>query len=429
MNARVMKVMKKVYIDTNGCEEARLDAQKLKNFLCGTDYASTDDARIADIIVFYACGHLQESESESIGIIKRLINLKKDSSMLVVWGCLPEINREAVENVYEGPMIGPENWVFFSDLFNQPKERMYCVHANRLSIRNRLMKPPLLSGLGLLNLLWDAFHYESRRVWYIKVASGCRENCTYCSDHLAFKCLRSQPMEMIISQFELGLEKGFKRFFLVGRDLGSYGRDIDTDLPTLLNRMLESHPDMDYQFSLYNMSPKSLIELYPRLDNLFSSGRIYEVGSHIQSGSDRILRLMGRNFSIAEWLRIMKNISRNYPNTLLATSIMVGFPTETEQDFGKSLELVDDILFDQVDLYKYEERPNLASLRLGGRVPNKVKEARFRMMTRRIIVNSIIKKIRRRETFYLAQFMILYLIQFLLEFGFRRRQALISSKD
>ncbi len=405
--------MKTMYVDTNGCDEARLDAEKLKNLVHGTAYVCTDDAKTADVIVFYACGHLPEDEKESIGIINRLVSLRKRSSVFVVWGCLPEINREAVESVYTGPFVGPENWEYFSSLLHQSKERMPNVFANRLSIRNKLTRPHLSSVGGILNLLYDAFHYQSRKMWYIKIESGCKENCTYCSDHLAFKGVRSQPMDTVISQFELGLERGFKYFSLIGRDLGSYGQDLHSDLAALLNRILENHRDKNYKLFLENMSPKSLVELYPRLNGSFSSGKILKIGSHIQSGSERILKLMGRRYSIHEWLGVMEDINRKYPDIRLITSIMVGFPTETEEDLGKSIQLVDELLFDEVDLYKYEDRPNLPCLRLGGRVPEEVKEARYKRVRRRIFISNIRKRVRRFQITYLTQVLILYVIQFL----------------
>jgi ribosomal protein S12 methylthiotransferase len=408
---RKSEEMKTMYIDTNGCDEARLETQKLKNLLNGTDYVCTDDARLADVIVFYACGHLRKYEDESITTIKRLIRLKKKSAVLVVWGCLSEINRNAVESVHKGPIIGPENWDYFSSLLDMSKERMSCVHANRLSIQNNLIRPRFPSVGAILNLLYDVLHYQSRKIWYIKIESGCKERCTFCSDHLAFKGVRSEPMDAIISQFELGLEMGYKHFSLIGRDLGSYGADAGYDLPALLSKILENHRHQDYKLILENMSPKSLVELYPRLSSSFLDGKILKIGTHIQSGSGRILRLMGRRFSVREWLRIMKEINKNFPNVRLVTSIMVGFPTETEQDLGKSMLLLDEQLFDEVDLYKYEERPNLASLRLSGRVPNRVKETRYKMVKRKIIICNIRKRIRKFQIFYLLQSLMLNAIQ------------------
>jgi threonylcarbamoyladenosine tRNA methylthiotransferase CDKAL1 len=404
--------MKKVYIDTNGCDEARLDTQKLKNSVQGTDYVCTDDVKLADIIVFYACGHLQTQENESIAEIKRLMKLKKNSSILVVWGCLPEINPEAVKRIHTGPVVGPQNWDFFKDLFNQSKERMDNTHANRLCAKNKLNNSPSFSSGGILNVLQNAFYFSDRGIWYIEVASGCGENCTYCSDRLAFKHLKSIPMDEIISQFETGLKKGFKRFYLVGRDLGSYGRDLGTDLPTLLNMIIKSHPDQDYRLYLKNMSPRSLIEFYPRLTNVFSSGKVFEIGSHFQSGSERILKLMGRRFAIGKWLVIMRSINENFPNIRFTTSLIVGFPTETEEDFNKSIELLDDFRFDRVDVYAYAERPNLPSLKLGGRVPDKVKMERYKRAYRKAFFASFNNKIIRLQLIYLIQSLIFYATDF-----------------
>lgn len=401
--------MLKVYIDTNGCEEAKLDAQRLKNLVCGTSYVCTNDARTADIVVFLACGHLQANENESIRKIKRLISLKKSSCMLVVGGCLPEINPEAVRRIHKGCMIGPDHWDFFCDVFNQSKEKITDVHANELCITSKSANPSLrLPFRGLNTLLDELARPKSKKTWYIKIVNGCKENCTYCSDRLAFKQCKSEPIDTIISQFELGLKSGFKDFYLVGRDLGSYGFDVGSDLPTLLNRMLENHRAKNYELQLYNVSPGALVDFYPKLKEVFSSGKISLVGSHIQSGSDRILGLMGRPYSIYEWLKTVKEIKEKYPGIHFSTSIIVGFPTETEQDFEKSMELLDFALFDKVDLYMYEGRPNLPSLRLGGQIPERVKEMRSDLMRHKLILHDITKNAKRMEIGLLAKNLISY---------------------
>jgi len=341
-----------------------------------------------------------------------LISQKRNSAKLVVWGCLPKINPQAIESVYNGPKISVEEWSFFEDLFDQPIEKIYNVHTNRLVIKNKRTDSRSLSVLSLLNILNDAFYFSDRKIWYILVEKGCNERCTYCSDRLVFSHLRSEPIPEVVSQIDIGLKCGFRHFYLVGRDLGSYGHDLNSDLPTLLEKILESHPDEDYKLSLYNMSPKSLVEFHPRLDSLFSSGKIYEIGSHIQSGSERILRLMGRKVSIRKWLIVMRTINNKYPSIRLNSSIMVGFPTETEQDFDKSLELIEHPLFDNVDVYKYEERPNLPSLRLGGRVPEEVKAARRVRMFRHVIFAVAKKKIIKLRIIALIQMLIFYAIGF-----------------
>jgi len=410
-NVAKVNEMMKVYIDAcdAACEESKLDTQRLKNLVRGTNYVCTNDPRLADIIVLYTCGHLQKYENESLRMIRRLMSLKKSTGTLVVWGCLPEINPEAVRSVYDGCMIGPEHWDFFCDLFNQSKERIHNVHANELCTINKLANPSLRSPLRYLDTLFDKSYQKSKPIWYIKIVSGCREKCTYCSDRLAFKHCRSQAIDTIISQFELGLKSGFENFYLVGRDLGSYGYDLGTDLPTLLNKMLENHRAENYKLILFNISPRSLVDFYPRLKELLSSGKICQIGSHIQSGSDRILRLMGKGkLSINEWLKTVKEIREKRPDIGLATSIMVGFPTETEQDFEKTMALLDGMLFDHVSVYIYEGRPSAPSLRLGGLVQHRVAEERLDRIRRKVILNNINKNTRRIEIGPLIQSLISY---------------------
>ena len=262
-----------------------------------------------------------------------------------------------------------------------------------------------------LNIFLDRLELgrdRSKKNWYIKIITGCRENCTYCSDRLAFKQCVSEPIDSIVSQFELGLKSGFRNFYLVGRDLGSYGYDFGYDLPTLLKEMLKNHASEDYKLHLYNLSPRSLVSFYPRLEEQFSSGKISQIGSHVQSGSDRILGLMGRRYSTYDWLRTLKEIREKYPVIRFVTSIMVGFPTETEQDFDKSMDLLDSPLFDQFDLYSYEGKPNSPSLLLGELVPQKIRKMRLIRMRRKVLLNYI-KNIRRIEIGHLMRTLISYI--------------------
>src|SRR5208283_3556562 len=133
--------MKKIYVATNGCEEASLASQRLKNMVSGMSFVLTNDAGIADIIIFYACGHLRARENESLRMISKLMSLKKSSGELFVWGCLTKINPEAIRSIYDGYLIGPERWDFFCDLFEQSEERIQNVHANELCAISELSIP------------------------------------------------------------------------------------------------------------------------------------------------------------------------------------------------------------------------------------------------------------------------------------------------
>jgi threonylcarbamoyladenosine tRNA methylthiotransferase MtaB len=342
---------------------------------------------------------LQATEAESLNTIRRILSQKKASSELIVWGCLSKINPESVRRLSEGAMVGPEDWAFFYELFGQPKGVADGVNANALSAGPALeiASPPALSPHSRVIERFRRYLDVQlpKRIWYIRIESGCANCCTYCSDRLAYTSAKSQPIERIIQQFSLGLRNGYKYFYLVGRDLGSYGCEMGLSLAKLLQAIYEKYPHEDYKLLLDNVSPNALIDIYPHLDTSFLSNKVFELGSHIQSGSDRILKLMGKRFKIYDWIRVIEGISRDHPQIRLTTSMMVGFPSESEQDFKESINLVNSVLFDKIYVYSYNERPNLPSLRIKGCVPEETKRKRERTMNYYATINMYRKRISR----------------------------------
>lgn len=393
--------MQKVYVDTNQyCEEASLDTQRLINLVARSGFSLTRNVREADVIIFYACGHLRRHEIDSTRILEKIAALKKPSARLIVWGCLPKINPEVLKNIYAGPLLGPESWDFFCDLFGQPKERIHEITANTLNIHNELEGTQLPRMRRMMNFFRERFYSLNSEIWYIKIESGCRNCCTYCSDRLSYKWLRSQACESIIRQFDLGLRKGYRYFYFVGRDLGSYGYDLGLTLNDLLEKIAEAYPYQKYKLILTNISPNMLIDLYPTMNHMLLSEKTFEIGSHIQSGSERILKLMGKTFPIDKWQGIIRQIDKDYPEIRTRTSIMVGFPGETESDYRKTLHLVNNVLFDRIDVYKYEERPGIPALRLKEVVPENIKQKRYDKMRLSAFMNNLRKRIRHARIAY-----------------------------
>jgi tRNA A37 methylthiotransferase MiaB len=398
--------VKRVYVDSlDYCEEARLDTQRLISLFKVSSQQSnleeTKDPHQADFLIYNACGHLQRTQDASIREIKELLKLRKNSAQLIVWGCLPKINPASLREVYDGPMIGPEeSWDFFRRYFNLLEKEEIDVYANTLNngyvhvpkVRDQLTQR---QGLGSIYRCLQVqreriFNFGNRKTmentWYIKIVSGCRNSCTYCSDRLAYKSLRSHPIEKIIEQFELGLHKGYRNFFFVGRDLGSYGYDLGITLPDLLDAIIVKYHKFDFKLFLTQISPNSLIDMYPKLERLLAARKIFYLGSHIQSGSSRILKLMGKNFPLSKWVEVIRDIKKNHPEILLETTIMVGFPSETDQDFEKSVNLLSSLPFDSIGLYEYNERPNLPSLRIKNRIPEEIKNTRYYRMLNYVTV-------------------------------------------
>jgi tRNA A37 methylthiotransferase MiaB len=400
---------RRVFADTNSyCGEAALHTQKLLAFLRQIGLAQTLDIEQADFAFFYACGHLRWLEEDSIRIIKEINRLKKPSAKLIVWGCLPKINPRSIEALYKGPIVGPEDWDFFLNYFGQPAESLSKIYANSENVHCKIVDRSARASVTAMQEIFKIFNFffygqhkrADRGTWHIRVISGCRNSCTYCSDRLAYQRVKSVPVEDILEQFGVGLRSGYKHFILVGRDLGSYGSDGKLSLADLVNEINHRFGDQDFKLHLTHVSPNTLIALYPRIDVSLLSKKIFEIGSHIQSGSDRILKLMGKKFPLAAWLGIIKSINDSYPNIRTYTSIMVGFPGETNEDFRETLNMLQRVLFDRIDVYYYQERPNLPSLKLKGRVPEDIKKSRYNSARIHAIINNAKKRMKRLQLSY-----------------------------
>jgi tRNA A37 methylthiotransferase MiaB len=388
-------LLKALFI-SNACEEGRLSVQKLKMFAIESGASITTCVSQADCILFYPCGHLTHNDNEAIEIIKRLNREKKPSSKLIIWGCLPQINLQVIQDIYNGPLIGNDDWEFFADLFNHPKERMDQIYANipyprtgTLSLKTRMQI-----------YIFEKLYCYTGKTWHIKIVSGCRYHCTYCTDQLVYKTVKSNPEEDILDQIGKGLEAHIKHFYFVGRDLGSYGYDNGKSLADLLNKIAEKYPNRKFKISLFNIAPNALIDNYPKINPHLLSDNIFQIGSHIQTGSQKILERMGKTLNFDEWKKTMLAIDTDYPNIRLATSLMVGFPGETEYDIQKTLDLLESIPFDRIDLYRYSERPNLPSLQLTNSVPHQGKINRLQRVSKAAKANVLRKRTRKGRLLY-----------------------------
>jgi tRNA A37 methylthiotransferase MiaB len=206
-------------------------------------------------------------------------------------------------------------------------------------------------------------------------------------------------VEKIIEEFKSGLQKGYNRFFLVAPDLGSYGVDIGCSVVDLLKEMVKIEERRNYQIILNQMNPVDLKRMLPGLEEVLASGKIEALGCQVESGSNRILELMAREYTAEDWRESMLGINRKFPFVRLSTHIMIGFPTETDQDFEATVKLLDFPLFiDWVGFFKYSSRPSVYASRLSGQVSEKVKEQRFKKLYRKYVymyaLNVLLENIR-----------------------------------
>lgn len=390
----------KVYIGNDGCVEGQLSSTYVERFLKGQQLVITSDPSDADLVVFYACGLTEERQKQSIALINRIKEVLKPTSRMVVWGCLPKINPESLRKVYDGPLIGPMDADFFKSLVQKP------VKFDSMEISSSADKlipsetsgfqhcDPITDVLLLFGQNWSRLLDKARKntPFVIRVSKGCTGTCTYCSERKAFGGIKSRDISNVISDFGVGLKRGYRLFSLMATDLGAYGRDKGCSLVDLLEKITNTYDKEDYQIVLNQVNPSLLVTSYSDLEGIFASGRIYSFSSPVQSGSNRLLRLMQRNYTAEEWRKHMLLIGKRFPKIRLVTQFMVGFPTETEEDLIATEKLLTyPAWFDYVHIFKFSPRPHVYASLMEGQVPESVKEARRKRLLRKVALTRVLK--------------------------------------
>jgi MiaB/RimO family radical SAM methylthiotransferase len=369
------------------------------------------DYREADLILLTACGLTQYSEDKAIRLISRLKARKKPSAELIVCGCLPKINKERLQEVYDGITFGGDEVERLNEII-EAKIRAQEVHANfllpqmkntlldnwrALNLRNREILAAIKRQLmvGHLRRLSQAIGVDNPHTFHIKVSTGCLDACSYCGIRISRGRVKSKPIDGVVREFEEGLSKGYSDFALLGTDLGAYGRDQGTNLTALLRELLKKKGN--YKIKIRNVNPRFLVEMLYELREVFPSGKISFLSCSVESGNNRILELMNRGYRIEEFKKAIRTLNSEFPEILIGTQVMVGFPSETEDEFNDTVRLLDEVTFDFVEVYQFQPRPHTKAARMEGQIPPEVARKRGQKLFIKFLFNEKERKKRSAE--------------------------------
>jgi len=380
---------KTLFSFSNGCPESRIDLARMQEYFFQNGWTEARAIGDAELVLFNSCAGTQDSEEASIGLIGQMKKGMAPSARLIVGGCLPKINLARLRSVYDGPTFGSDEIEALEDLYPSGV-RTASLRANRLARRAQYIgwaswfretlwrRGPFA---GILRLLESAnirlnpgTNAYDPGVFCIKVSTGCLGNCAYCGVRLARGKVVSKTVEAVLEEFDAGLSAGAHDFTLIGTDLGCYGRDKGHDLLALLREMVKRPGD--WSVRLRNVKPNYLLKMLPGLEEIFDTGRVSFLSSAVEAGSDRIVALMNRPYSVAEYEQTMRRIHERYPRIITRTQIVVGFPSETNAEFRASLDLVRRLRLDFVESYMFQARPLTAAAVLDGPIPEGVKRRR-----------------------------------------------------
>ena len=326
------------------CPYAAIVTARIHEFLEGNGYRICDEPGDAAVSVVNTCGFNASRSDQAVRAI-RVIRERAPGAPLVVSGCLTRIEADKLDGALEGAVrserIGPGEDGRYDALFGAPRIPFSRVRTHEYNERYSARDP----RLGLYQIL---------------VATGCRNECRYCVIRHAKGDVVSQPIEALVEEVRGAIAGGRDEVFLVADDLSSYGLDRGSDISSLLEALVR----LDVRYSAEAFEPSRLLAQLDRVLPSLASGRFDWIVVPIQSGSDRILRRMGRRYTRADVERLLTRLGGAAPSTIVSTDLIFGFPGETDEDFRASLDLAR--RFRYANFNEYEARPGTPAATLPG---------------------------------------------------------------
>ena len=355
----------KILFISLGCDKNLADSEEMLGLLTAGGHEITDDETQADAIVINTCCFIKDAKEESVETILEMAEYKKTGSChaLIVTGCMAQrYQKEIIEEVPEvDAVLGTTS---YGDIVKSLEEAVAGNHFEEFRDID------YLPDTGSKRVLTTGGHFG-----YLKIAEGCDKHCTYCIIPKLRGKFRSVPMERLIAQAEDMAEQGVKELILVAQETTVYGRDLygKKSLHILLKKLCE----------IRGIRWIRILYCYPEeiYDELIETIRDEKKICHyldipIQHASDRILKRMGRRTSKQELIDIVEKLRREIPDIILRTTLITGFPGETEEDHEELKEFVDEMEFDRLGVFTYSPEENTPAAEMADQVPEEVKEER-----------------------------------------------------
>ena len=355
----------KILFISLGCDKNLADSEEMLGLLTAGGHEITDDETQADAIVINTCCFIKDAKEESVETILEMAEYKKTGSChaLIVTGCMAQrYQKEIIEEVPEvDAVLGTTS---YGDIVKALEEAVAGNHFEEFRDID------YLPDTGSKRVLTTGGHFG-----YLKIAEGCDKHCTYCIIPKLRGKFRSVPMERLIAQAEAMAEQGVKELILVAQETTVYGKDLygKKSLHILLKKLCE----------IRGIRWIRILYCYPEeiYDELIETIRDEKKICHyldipIQHASDRILKRMGRRTSKQELIDIVGKLRKEIPDIVLRTTLITGFPGETEEDHEELKEFVDEMEFDRLGVFTYSPEENTPAAEMADQVLEEVKEER-----------------------------------------------------
>ena len=364
--------MKKLYIETYGCQMNVADSEVVASVMQMAGYDTTENLDEADAVFLNTCSVRDNAEQKIYHRLEALAALRRKRPLIIgVLGCMAErAQQDLLDNHHCDLVAGPDAYLSLPDLIAQAETGHKAMNIELSTTETYKDIVPQRIGLG------------HKIGGFVSIMRGCNNFCHYCIVPYTRGRERSRDVESILKEVRDLRDRGFKEVTLLGQNVNSYlwkvedgMRNENTNFPELLRRVAEEAPEMRVRFTTSH--PKDMSD-----ETLRVIAEVPNVCKHIhlpvQSGSDRILKLMNRKYTREWYMDRVKAIRRIIPDCGLSTDIFVGYHSETEEDHQLSLDLMREVGYDSAFMFKYSERPGTyASKHLPDDVPEEEKIRRL----------------------------------------------------
>lgn len=351
------------FLKNYGCTQNLAEGENIRNILLKSGGVEVSDMFDADIIIVNSCAVKTPTEDK---VIQFIYDASATDADVLVTGCLPKIHPDRIKKTCPDAILTPPN-LGRSILKYLP---ISLANGETYQLARLPEKPVFLPGHPLTAVM--------------PISQGCLGSCTYCSVKFARGWLTSYPPSKLIDYARQAISLGAKELYVTSQDTAVYGKDCGTNLVELLSGLLSI--EGEFQIRIGMMNPVYLPEIVdPLLDLMLNDTRIYRfLHIPVQSGSDRILKLMNREYDVQSYEELINKIRSKIPHITLSTDVIVGFPGETNFDFEETVKLLETYRFDIVNISKYGDRPLAASSQFNNKVPPDIKKKRSTYLSQKV---------------------------------------------
>lgn len=354
----------KILFVSLGCDKNLVDTENMLGILKNKGFEFTDDEWEADIIAINTCCFIGDAKQESINTILEMAEHKKDArcKVLVVAGCLAHrYQDEIIKEIPEvDAFVGTSSYDKIADMINSVLEEKGI--SNFVEDANRM---PMVEADRIVT---TPGYYE-----YLKIAEGCDKHCTYCVIPKVRGSFRSFPIEYLVNQTKKLVEGGVKEIILVAQETTLYGVDLygKKSLPKLLHN-LGLIEGLEWIRILYCYPEEINDELIEAIKN--EPKVCHYLDMPIQHASDNILKRMGRRTSKQELTDIVAKLRREIPDIALRTTLITGFPGETDVDHEEVMQFIDECEFDRLGVFTYSREEDTVAAQMPDQIDEEIKE-------------------------------------------------------